>query len=201
MIHEGFGPQLRVQVGDFSFPPSAVTLADLRARWSIYGGASSVTLFADRIEFDFPLLLPSDYQLAWNILRTVHDLAPKSFDDWRYDRIETTTGDHLQFPASIGVAPYFARYQRSEIEAAYADAKAIYEPALKFRFRSEDGSWETETLLEKSLLDAAAVFVLHNIKMFRVDASAPFEHKVMHAQTLVRRSMAALDLEYDHAGT
>ena len=199
MIHEGFGSKLRVQVSEFSGFPAAVTMGDLRARWTIYGGASSVTLFADRIEFDFPVLLPSDYPLAWDILRTVHDLLPRTFDDWQYDRIESQTYEHLEIPASVGVSRYLEAYRRPEVDAAFAGTDAVSQPAIKFKLTSRDESWDCEVVAEKSLFSAAAIFVVRNLAMTKVDPMAPFSDKVMRAQNVAQRCLAALGLEYDSA--
>jgi hypothetical protein len=109
MIFDAFGSQLRVQASDLSGNPGAGTVGDIRARWSVYGGASNVTLFADRIEFDFPVLIPpSDTQLFWFILRTVHDRLPTALKSWRYDRIESGAYEHLELPPGVSVSAYLA---------------------------------------------------------------------------------------------
>jgi hypothetical protein len=199
MVHKGFQGKLPVHASELSGVPGAATIGDLRARWSIYGGSSSVTLFADRLEFDFPALAPSDYPLAWDILRTIHDLLPATLERWQYDKIESSAFEHLEIPAHVGVADYLERFMRSEINAAFADTDVVAQPGIKFRLSSQIGSWDCELVMEKSLFNAAAIFIVRNVTMYKVDATASFENKVMRGQDIARRCLAALGLEHDNA--
>lgn len=113
MVYECLGSQIRVQVSDFTGAAAPASMADVRARWAVYGGQSSVTLNADRLEFDFPALFPNDLQLVWHILRTFHDVFPTYFSDCQYDRIESVSNEHLAMPTDPGVTAYLQRYSNN----------------------------------------------------------------------------------------
>lgn len=82
---------------------------------------------------------------------------------------------------------------------AFANSNAIYEPIIKFKMVAEDGSWDCDTQAEKSLYDAAAIFVARRMNIYQVDAKSSFEHKVFRTQSIAKNTLAALDLELTNA--
>jgi hypothetical protein len=94
MIYEALAAKIPVNVGDFSVQPGTI-LSEVRARYGIYGGATSVTLHANKIVFDFPSLIPSDMPIVREVLSSVHDAFPKAFPELDYKTMEVQSYEHL----------------------------------------------------------------------------------------------------------
>lgn len=199
MIKEGFAGKIAVQLSELSATPGASTMADLRARWAIYGGSSSVTLFADRLEFDFPVLIPSDRELVWTILRTIHDLLPTTLDNWQYNRIESRAFEHLEIPQTTSVSTYLKRFEQMPVAAAFHGEQSVFEYGAKFKVASQNGDWSCDVSVEKSMFNAAAVFVTRNMSVGIANPHESFDAKAFRFQILSQRCLAALGLENANA--
>src|SRR5689334_8080237 len=55
MLHDALGTRLNIQPSELSVNPGA-KLSEVNARYAIFGGQSAVTLFSDRLAFDFPAI-------------------------------------------------------------------------------------------------------------------------------------------------
>jgi hypothetical protein len=72
MIFTAVGGKIPVNAKEFSAVMSA-NVGEVHARYNVYGGASSLSVFADRLSADFPVLTPADYPLVRVLLKTAHD--------------------------------------------------------------------------------------------------------------------------------
>src|SRR5689334_3270865 len=67
VIFKQVGAKIPVHVNEFSAYASG-KLNEMYARYNVYGGPSSVSLFSDRLAIDFPNLLPADIPLVGELL-------------------------------------------------------------------------------------------------------------------------------------
>lgn len=200
MIYSSFAKsgKAKVQTNELSVNPGVMNIGDLRARWSIYGGASSVTLYADKLTIDFPVLTPVDYSVAQDILRTIHDSISAHFENLKYSRIDTQSFEHLEIPPTLGVSQYLEKFRRKEFDAAFTNENAISQPAMKARIAANDGTWTCDITVERSLFSAAAVFIGRNMTFNKIDQKATFDEKLGRAQHIAKLSLAGIGLEYEN---
>src|SRR5262245_44039399 len=109
MIYQALTNKIRINPSDFSVA-SSFNLGEVRARYAVYGGNTSVSLQSDKLVLDFPNLLQSDLPIVADIMHSVHDAFPKAFSDVPYNRIEVLAYEHLQLQENEAVARFLDRY-------------------------------------------------------------------------------------------
>jgi hypothetical protein len=149
MVYDALATKIPVNVGDFSMQP-AMTLGEVRARYSIYGGATSVTLHANKIVFDFPNLIPSDFPIVREVIFSIHDAFPKAFPDLDYKTIEMLSYEHVELLEDGAVELFLERYKVSGVENSFK-SPIVSGPAMKFAVISQDQKWQCSFAAERSL--------------------------------------------------
>jgi hypothetical protein len=197
-LHDGLGSRLNIQASELSFTIGS-QLSEVRVRYNVYGGNSAVTLFADRIAFDFPGITSSDLPLIYEIMGTVHDSFPAAFPELRFGRAEVQDLCHLELGSQDQVKAFFDRFAFQPVSDAFNDypSQIIFGP--KFQVASEDGRFRCNVFVEPSALSSTAVFGSLTSTLAAVDGSKPFLEKAQFIETLTQRCLRGLDLEIDNA--
>jgi hypothetical protein len=158
MIFTSVGARIPVLVNQFS-ASAPNRISDMYARYNIYGGASSITLFPEKLVFDFPQLLPPDIPLVRDLLRIVHDEFAANFPQAVYERIDMQTSDHIELLPPNTVSGFLAPYQIKSVTQAFEEVDAVVEPAIRFAAKSSTPPWTCTMMAEQSLMNAAALFI------------------------------------------
>ncbi|MFK4535137.1 hypothetical protein ABIA00_003320 [Bradyrhizobium ottawaense] len=198
LLHGSLGQRLNIQASELS-AHAGTQLSEVRARYAIYGGSSSVTLFADRIAFDFPGITGGDLPLIYDIMGAVHDGFPEAFPELRFGRVEVQDLCHFDLGSQQQVGAFFARFAFQPVSDAFANdpSQIVFGP--KFRAASEDGRFRCDVFVEQSALSSTAVFGSLASTLAAVEGSKPFLEKAQFIQTLTQRCLSGLDLEIDNA--
>lgn len=175
-------------------------LADIWIKYSIFGGANSIMLSADRIVLDFPSVNLSDYPLALEIVRISHDKFPPAFTEQGCDRIETQTLEHLDLVAPGDIDRFLGKFRIPELDAAFGEVAVTQIPSVKFGLISERQNWQFSLMAERSVLSATAIFVHRALTLRPVDMSSSFDAKYELAQSATLRTYSALGLELETDG-
>jgi hypothetical protein len=152
MVYDSLGARLNVQPSELTTYPTH-SLGEARARYTIYGGTTSVSLYSDRISFDFPNLLPSDMSLVLEIMSTLHDAFPSAFPEAEQVRIEVQDFAHFDIGTQEAVNDFLNLYRIAAVEGVFGDDFPIINtPALKFAAVAQDASWKSVVSVEASQL-------------------------------------------------
>lgn len=194
MIHQALSETLPINSKDFSAVP-ANQLDDVRARYAIYGGASSVALSSDALLFDFPqLALPADTLVVQEILRRVHDAFPESFPELSYGTLNLVSYQHLEFTdEKLSPASYLARF--AVPKGTEMLKSIVVHPGTKFELVSDDPIWKCSVGAERSQANARAVFVSISMAISGVDPSTPYEQKAEVVQRITSMCHEMLELK------
>jgi hypothetical protein len=173
-------------------------LSDVRARYAIYGGASTISLSADALHFDFPSLLLSDQPVVENILSSMNDGFPKAFPELSYDKFTAQSYRHLEFVnAKNTPTEYLSQLAppklRSEIKSV------VVQPNAKFELVAENQTWTCSVGVEKSSLNARAVFVVLSMTINGVDPLSPYQEKAQRVRGVMETCQKLLGLEVNNA--
>jgi hypothetical protein len=95
MIFDCLAGKIQVSTTDFSVR-GGNALSELHSKYNVYGGISSVTMYSDRLAFDFPNLAPNDLPVVRQIIEAVHNAFPDVFSELDYDRVELNSHEHLE---------------------------------------------------------------------------------------------------------
>src|ERR1700757_2632628 len=95
MVYGALVPDFPVKASEFS-GGSGNRLSDIFGKFNLYSGPNSVTLYSDRLSFDFSNLLPGDYPIVYDVMRRVHDAFANAFPAADFDRVEATSLIHYE---------------------------------------------------------------------------------------------------------
>lgn len=196
MIHESLSSKFPLSPTDFSLQTSAL-LSEVRAKYNIFGGASSITLYSDRLAIDLPNLVPNEYPVAWDILASIHDGFVSSFSELNYDRVEAQSYEHLDLSREDFVTELLGRHRVAEVDSAFVSTPIVNQPAVRFSVVAQDQKWQCGIMAERSLISATAIFVSLTISLRKVDRSLSFLEKATLAQYLTKSCLSALGLEHE----
>jgi hypothetical protein len=193
MIFARVGAKIPVNPKEFSAVQSA-NVGEVQIRYNVYGGPSSISMFADRLCADFPVLTPSDYPLVRDLLKTVHDGFASEFPNCPISRIEHSSWDHIEILPPHTVKAFLAQHRFPRLDETFK-TEAITEPGIKFSVKGTMQPWEYAVMAEQSLFHAAALFVSHTLKLHDVSKVPTFEDKVALAFHVEELTLKALGLE------
>jgi hypothetical protein len=169
-------------------------LSDARARYNIYGGATSVALHADKLVFDFPNVIPSDYPTVRNVMMSIHDAFPDAFPELQYHRLDVQCLEHVDLLELEGVRLFLERYKVQDSERSFG-SPVVIQPQVKFTAIAQDQSWECTFTAERSLLSATALFAAVGITLRNVSPSMPYLDKADAVAALARSCLKVVGLE------
>jgi hypothetical protein len=193
MVYDALLGKIPVNPGDFSVNPATV-LGDARAKYNIYGGATSVALHSDKLIFDFPNITSSDYPTVRAIMMAIHDAFPTVFPELQYDRLEVQSLEHVELLEREGVRLFLDRYKVQDSERSFG-SPVVIQPQVRFTAVAEDQSWECSFAAERSRLSANALFIVVAISMRRVSPSTPYLDKANAVSALVASCFKVVGLE------
>jgi hypothetical protein len=193
MIFRTVGTKIPVNAKEFS-AASHANLAEINGRYSIFGGPSSFTLYADRLAADFPTLLPGDYALVRDLLATVHDGFAATFPNSVMKRLESSNGEHLEILPPASVEAFLAPHRLTVVDDLF-EAEAINQPGLKFTLKGSMHAWQYGILVEQSVLHAGALFAHHYLKLDDLTHLRTFEEKIAFGSRIELMTFKALGLE------
>jgi hypothetical protein len=200
MICDALGSRLNIQTGELSMS-AGNSFGEVRARYSIYGGNTSVTLMSDKLAFDFPGLLPVDLPLVYEILGTVHDKFPVAFPEIGQPRMEVQDYAHLDLGTVEAVQALLNKFQIHSVGPSFSPMLIISRPSAKFTVVAEDGSWQCESSIEQSQLISSGLFMSVKMIFHKLPLGLPFLEKAATVQDITKRCLAAVGLESENASS
>jgi hypothetical protein len=199
MTYDVLGTRLNIQPSELSVTP-ATNFAEARARYSVYGGSSSVSLFADRIAFDFPGLVSSDVSIMHEIMAAIYDSFPRAFPEVSPARIEAQDYAHLDIGTQEAVAAFLNKYRVSAVEATFGnDMPVISTPSVRYSIVAQDGTWKSIVSVETSQLSTTALFCTISTSLLKLPDRPNFITTLSRFQAITLRALASLDLEPENA--
>jgi hypothetical protein len=193
MIFTAVGAKIPVNPKEFSAVASS-NAGEVQGRYNVYGGPSTISIYADRLSAEFPVLTPGDYPLVRTLLETVHDGFMSEFGDVPVGRVEYSSADHIEILPPHTVKEFLATHRCLAIEDTFKD-EAVYQPAIKFSLKGTAQQWEYSLLAEQSLLHAAALFVSHILILNEAAKLPTFQDKVTLGYHVEQMALKALKLE------
>lgn len=198
LIFKRVGARIPVNVSEFStYAPGK--LSEMNARYNVYGGPSSVSLFADRLTIDFPNLLPADIPLVGELLKVVHDGFAAEFKQVTYSRVEIKSGAHMEVLPPDSVKDLLARHQIKSVEDTFREAGAVTEAGIKFAAKCSSPPWSYSLMAEQSLLNAAAVYTFSTTSFMDAKTVPTFEEKTKLAASIAELALKSFGAEQVNA--
>jgi hypothetical protein len=192
MVYDALSKKVAVNPSDFSVNVSTV-LNEAQARYNLFAGPASVVLRSDKLIFDFPIVIPSDYPIVRDVMSSIHDAFPNAFPELTSGRIDVQSAEHLEL-LEHGVDQFFDRFALPELEKSFG-SPVVARPGVKFNVVAQDQSWECAFVSERSLLSATAVFILLNVTLRNADFRTPYADKSAAISALANSCRAVVGLE------
>jgi hypothetical protein len=195
MILASVGGRIPVLVSQFSASMTG-RISDIFARYNIYGGTSSITLFPEKLVFDFPQLLPGDIPLVQDFLRIVHDAFAAEFSQAAYGRVDIQISEHLEILPPSTVTSFLAQYQNKSVVKSFAEISGIVESGIRFTAKSSAPPWTCAVMAEQSLLNAAALYIGETLTLADASTLPSFDEKFKLVAQIGGQALKAFGLEH-----
>jgi hypothetical protein len=176
MVYDRVNPHYAVAANHLSANAGAQRLGEAFARYNVFGGPTSITIFSDKLVFDFPTVLVRDYQTVASILNLTYDGLREDFEDARFETIDVRSAEHAQLQMPHEVEKYLERFRLNRIEPGASLGPVVQEFAGIMRVRSVDDSWQCRLAVEKSIAVTNGLFVDMAVTL-RDAEQAPFAEK------------------------
>lgn len=200
MVYDVLHKRVTINPSDFSVKASG-NLSEVLARFSIFGGASHITLSADKLAFEFLNMLPGEFPTAMEILRLVHDAFVASMSECRFDTINIQSYEHVEIGGGTNVADYLSRYRQEGVARAFSSFDFVEEPGTRFHAIARDGSWQCSCQIERSGQIANGLFMNIGFILRHQYANQPYDAKIELIRKLAGACLTSLDLEWQKDGT
>jgi hypothetical protein len=193
MVYDALAGKTNPSVAEFSVDRATV-LGEARARYRLFGGATSISIQADRLTFDFPNLVPANYTLVYDVIAAIHDAFPKSFPELQYERVETQSQEHLDLVENGALERFLRKYEIATTDTTFP-SPVVMQPGLKFTVVAQDQSWQCALFAERSLLSATALFVLLNTTIRGLSNSPSYSDKMTRVTAVTNSVLRLIGLE------
>lgn len=193
MLYDAMLPDALVNPSHMSIANTTV-IGDIYARYNIGGGASSVTLYPDRLEFQFQNVHAPEVALTYDFMRRTQDAFSQTFPSLNYDRVETYSLEHDEITPPGDVEKYLDLFKRPT-QAAFADLGEFAEESSGFvHAKAKDQTWECKLRVERSLLLPNGLFAEFSTHM-KLGSETTFNDKLAFSRKIATACYAALGLE------
>jgi hypothetical protein len=194
-IYSQLGDIIPIRPDDFSIV-NAFSLGDVKVTFRMFGGASSITLMADRVDFLFPSISSSDWQLVLQIIERGHKAVQMVSDAISFRQVRFVIQQHIELIEDGKPEDFMTRYVASDVKEIFSHSyTGLYDTGLKFRFVDGAQQWHVDVLVERSQLISNGIFV--RCDAWIDDASSVNSFADQHAllEGIYLRTLAAVGLE------
>ncbi|UPT88611.1 hypothetical protein HAP41_0000005880 [Bradyrhizobium barranii subsp. apii] len=200
MVYGALTPDFPIAAAEFS-AGAGNKLSEVFARFNLYGGVNTATLYCDRLVFDFANLTPADYPIVYDIMRRIHDAFPNAFDQVGYARTEISSFIHFEVEAPGDANEYLNRFQPTgSLQPFVGVGELVTEPVGRFHLIGVDQTWRCKFGVEKSAALANGIFVDMTIVLSNpgvLPRFSSFVSKLEMASRIGIATRAVLELEWD----
>jgi hypothetical protein len=195
LIYAALVPVFPVTPADFSIN-SGARLSDIWAKFNLYAGPNSVTLFTDRLAFEFVNLFLQDYPLIYDLLHRVHDEFPVRFESYDYERVEAQSLVHFELLPPAEATQYLKRFELQEHLGSFSTVGSfVEEPGARISVMAADNSWRSRIVVERSLGVANGVYLDVNTILNNGSKDVSFDEKLKLALGIGNAWLRTLSLE------
>ena len=201
LIYAALVPVFPVTPADLSIN-SSNRLSEIWAKFNLYAGPNSVTLFTDRLAFEFLNLLLPEYPLVYDLLRRVHDAFPLHFELCDYERVEVQSFVHLELLPPVEATQYLKRFERlGDMASSFSSLASfvVEEPGARMSVIAADSSWRSRIGIERSLAIANGVYLEVSTTLNKGSKEVPFDEKLRLAESIGDAWLRVLALERSDA--
>lgn len=194
MVHDALQPLIMVKPEDFAIAP-ATNLGEVSARYSIFGGASTVSLFANRLTMNFPKLSREDTPLIQSIVGALDTGFTERFQEQQYNTMQVVSAEHATIDCAGGAADYLVRYA---VPSASRLNNTVLTPGAHFGLGDKDAAWRALCTVEKSEILEDGLFLKFDVTFLKVPEGG-FDDRLQRYRQVIDTCLSALELESDDA--
>lgn len=194
-VYKTIGPKYNITTRDLSVANTNV-IGDFWARFSLFGGSNTVTIFPDRLVVQFGNLTPPDYLIANEVTRLGHDTFVSAFPEVEVSQIDYRTLEHFELIGASSSADFFEKFSTLALQQGVLQAwPGVFEPGIKFKHTSADQKSVVTCLGERSVVSASAVFLAVTVLIQDAASLPTFDEKYQRLARLLERCLNALHLD------
>lgn len=192
-IYHSLQPQFSVTTRDFSIAQTPV-LGEHFVRYNLFAGANAISLYADKLLFEYRNLIPSDYAAVTQITKLAHDGFSENFKEIELKAVEYQAYEHVEILDGTPAA-FLGQFAAPELKARATRLPGEFRPGVRFRRVNVDQKTVVSLNAEDSMLSAKAVFFAMSVTISDATAIPTFEQKYELVGGQLQQSLALLDFE------
>jgi len=197
-LYASLGNDLRIQTTDFE----VVTASNFGAHsiiYRVFGGASRILFFPDRLEFDFPTVLQSDSDLIRKIVHGIFLNLP-SIQSTSIKEISAESSAHLDC-IGFSRSDYLSRFAIASVAQVLTKNGVAFEPAAKYIFHSQVQELGASVTVERSTTYPNALYLAISVFLPVRTAELDFDTKFEAVRSAYNLAATALNLSIDQSTT
>jgi hypothetical protein len=150
MIYGALTPNISVSASHFSVSGDN-NLGNVNAKYNVFGGAWSIKLSSELLEFELPQVTDDSNETLNTILLAVHDALPRDFPEIIYDIVDTRAFLHGELLGDVSTSDFLKRHQVEDFENSFGKfGMHLSDSTVRFEVRAADLSWLCRFSAEKS---------------------------------------------------
>ena len=195
MVHSALTPNLAISPRDFSVHIGN-SLDDVLAKFNIFGGASAVTLSAERLSIEFPNVSSKEYEFVLHLMSQIDASFSIKFPDRKRTTLQITSFEHADIVSDYTSIAYLEQFSIPSAKRICAENEALHLPSGKFVMSGNDATWRALCSVELSEQVANALFLHFELTLLNLWESDTFDSKMKRFKQISDLCMEALDLEW-----
>ena len=193
MLYDGLTPKYNISPSDLSVFPGN-NLGEIFVRFSLFGGGSNISLFANRLSIEFSNLTEVDNPIAIDVVSLIHDAFNREFTDVEPAYLEYRAFDHYNIVGEEISAVFFDDFIPAKLAENVQKFKILIEPGIQFRIVDAEHNATATCLAERSVLAPSGIFLSISVNIGQVARWPTFEQKQKRISELAKQCLDALNL-------
>lgn len=169
IIHDALADEIRLTPSNFNSEVSN-NLGESCVRFTVLGTSNSISLYSDRLTFDFPYIQPRDFDWCKNIVDRVFASCRRSLSQHKFVTIEALGSVHASIAENCRVSDYLDGFALESVRASLDSNSQIHNPGAKFGFQDRKGVWTARCIMKKSETVPNAVFVHFSLTINKINS-------------------------------
>ncbi len=196
LVYSTLSPRINVKLGDLSVV-GGDNLGQIFARYSLFGGASTVSLYSDRLVASFVGVKPGDTFLLADICRSIHNGLQREFEHLGMLSFDYRVQEHKRILGPVTASQFLFRFAHPGIKMLVDSTSTKYEPGLRMRLISDAATMDFS--MERSHHFPDSVFLLSHVIVSVASTYPSYEAKYKIVNDTISFALAAVGLRQENS--
>ena len=196
LIYSSLTPKFTVDSNDLQVLHGN-SLGDAVVKYNIFGGNSTISMSADKLSAEFPMALPSDYQIIEQLLYAIGAGFCEKFPNSKIIQVQASGHEHASVVSGGTAREYLAQFEIPAVNSRFRELGASYTPGARFMISGNKAAWQALCSLEQSLYLADGLFLNYDVTLKGIDPGETLDVHMKRVKTIMEECASALELNFE----